>query len=131
MLPAFGVAAMLIACAAKPPFWSLHSEKFETVQERPFRAELVGRWRSSRDSLVLLPNGKFTSGARSGCWDVVDGDAASRVHILFVMGCLNYGAGEGVIISFIMAQPEARCAFVLAQKLTLRDCEFAGEYRRE
>src|SRR5262245_57887906 len=123
MLPVFAVGAMLVACAAKPPFWSLHSHKFETVEERPFRAELVGRWRSRRETLALLPNGKFTASTEQGCWDVVDGNGGSRVYILFVMGCLHYGAGEGVIISFIMAQPEAQCAFTLRKLLELRDCE--------
>jgi hypothetical protein len=130
MFAAIALAAMVGACGAKPPFWSLRSHKFETVQERPFRAELVGRWRSPRDTLVFLRSGKFTAGSQSGCWDVVDGDTARRVHILFVMGCLDYGAGVGEVI-FIMAQPTAQCTFALTQNLTLRDCDFAGEYRRE
>ena len=59
-LPVFALGAMVIACAAKPPFWSTLDDRFEEVQERPQRAKLVGQWRSQRESLGLLANGKFT-----------------------------------------------------------------------
>ena len=88
------LASVVVACAAKPPFWSVLDNRFEEVQERPQRAEFVGRWRSPRDSLVFLPNGKFTAGSQSGCWDV--GKETSGVpYILFVCGARTMGRGKG------------------------------------
>ena len=119
------VAGALIACAAKPPFWSVLGHKFEEVQERPYRAELISRWRSGRESMALLVNGRFTMSRQSGCWDV-DESASGGPYILLVMGCINYGR-----MYLTMAQPSERCVFTLGQRLALRDCEFAGEYRKE
>ena len=130
ILPAMTVAGALIACAAKPPFWSVLGHKFEEVRERPYRAELIGRWRSERESMALLPNGKFTASRHSGCWDV-DKITSGGPYVIFVMGCMDYG-GEVVVMHLtIMARRDEKCAFTLGHRLALRDCEFAGEYRKE
>src|SRR5262245_49754715 len=94
------------------------------IDQRSSRDQLVGRWRSQRESLSLLSNGKFTAGVRSGCWDVVDGASGARIR--FVRGCVNYGNDK-----IVACEAGAQCAFTLGEHLALRECEFAGEYRRE
>jgi hypothetical protein len=119
------LAATVIGCA-RPPFYSIRTRTFEAVEQRPSRAQLVGRWRSPRETLVLLPNGKFTGRHRSGCWDVMyDSWGRRDDRILLVFGCVHYGHEDSWI-----PELSAECAFTLGEHLALRDCEFAGEYRR-
>jgi hypothetical protein len=125
MLPVLGVAAILVGCAPTEVIRVCTAFYFD---QRPSRDQLVGRWRSARDTLAFLPNGKFTGGSHPGCWEVVDGDAGTDVRVRFVMGCANYGNEQ---IRLAVAEGSVQCAFTLTRKLTLRDCEFAGEYTRE
>lgn len=117
------LAAILIGCA-RAPFYSVRSHVFEAVDQRPSRAKLVGVWRLERETLVLLPDGRFTAGRSSGCWDVRDD------RVLFVIRCVNYGNEHFVLA---VAEASAQCGFALGDDLalTLRECEFAGLYRRE
>jgi hypothetical protein len=122
------LAATLVGCA-RAPFYSVRSHTFEAVDQQPSRAKLVGVWRSQRETLVLLPDGRFTAGRSSGCWDVMrDGRGGRDDRVLFVMRCVNYG-NEHIVLA--VAEASAQCRFALADELTLRECQFAGEYRRE
>src|SRR5262249_30296580 len=124
LLPVFALAALPISCAEMSDDDRVLCHAFE-VDQRSLRDKLVGRWRSARERVAFLSNGKFTAGPRSGCWEVIEG--GSGAHIVFVMGCVTYGSEQILAV----AEPSAQCTFTLGQNLALRDCEFAGEYRRE
>jgi hypothetical protein len=122
-----GLAATLIGCA-QPEVIGVPCTAFEPVDIREARAKLIGGWRSARETLVLLPNRKFTAGRTRGCWDVRRGTATGGLHIVFAIGCVNYDNEE---IFLAAAKPGARCEFTVGDHLALSGCVFAGEYRRE
>jgi hypothetical protein len=95
---------------------------FVPLEQNVLRKNLVGAWRRNdgRD-LVLRPDGKFSMGSSSGCWDV-DGR-----KLLFRSACVNYGATNNSAILAI-AEPTDDCSFALSGQLVLRDCMYAGRY---
>jgi hypothetical protein len=123
-LPVLALASMLVACVSET---YIHVDAYGIGPERPYRDALVGKWRSTSESLVLRSDGNFTLGRARGCWDV-SSRQGSGAHVFFVMRCVNTGSNQ---IGSFEAEASARCAFTLTKHLTLRDCEFAGEYRRE
>jgi hypothetical protein len=122
-LPAIVLSAVLVACVTER---YIHVDAYGVEPERPYRDALVGKWRSTSESLVLRSDGNFTLGRTRGCWDVSAGQG-SGARVFFVTRCVNTGSNQ---IGFLEAEASARCAFTLSQQLVLRDCEFAGEYRR-
>lgn len=86
---------------------------------------LVGTWRSTDGRvLIFYANGKFQSGRLSGCWNR-HGDA-----IGFTWPCMNHGKKPGEPF-LAYADAHYSCNFTLTDRLTLKDCFDAGEYRRE
>ena len=73
-------------------------------------------------NLALHGNGKFTAGRQSGCWD------ADGKQILFRFACINYGNRD---VYLPIAEPSKRCTFGFGERLSLKDCSFVGQYRRE
>jgi hypothetical protein len=123
-LPVFTLAAMLVGCVSET---YIICDVYGVVQERPYRDALVAKWRSTSQTVVLRSDGNFTAGRAWGCWDVTLGQG-SDAHVFFVKRCVISGCNQ---IGFLEAEASARCAFKLTNQLSLRDCEFAGEYRRE
>jgi hypothetical protein len=121
-LPAVVLSAVLVACVSET---HIHCDVYGAGQERPYRDALVGKWQSTSESLVLRSDGNFTFGRTWGCWDVRLG-RGSDGHIFFVNRCVISGCNHWPL----EAEASARCAFKLTNHLLLRDCEFAGEYRR-
>jgi len=123
-LPAIALSAALLACVSEQ---YINCDEYGVVQERPYRDALVGKWRSTNESLVLRSDGNFTAGRAWGCWDVSLG-RGSVAYVFFVNRCVISGCNQ---MGFLEAEASARCAFTLGDHLTLSGCEFAGEYRRE
>ena len=63
MLPLFALTALLVACASET---YIHCDVYGVVQERPYRDALVGKWRSTNESLVLRLDGTFSAGRAWG-----------------------------------------------------------------
>jgi hypothetical protein len=123
LLLAFVAPAM--ACASEPSLYSFPSRAFEPLEQVPARKDLVGTWRRSdgRD-LVLRPDGKFSMGSSSGCWDAHDRG------LLLWSACVNYGATNNSAILAI-AESTDECSFTLTTNhLQIRNCNYAGSYQR-
>lgn len=121
-----GIVAPIAACASEPSFYSFRSRAFVTLAEVPVRKDLVGTWRSNDGrQLVLRPDGKFLTeiDTMSGCWDVGGG----KLHLR--SACVNYGAQKNSVI-LTLAEPTDQCSFQFRSNLTLRDCIYAGSYRK-
>jgi hypothetical protein len=114
--------APVMACASEPSFYSFASRAFVPLEQVPARKDLVGTWRRNDGrQLVLRPDGKFSMGSSSGCWDV-DGRGLLLRH-----ACVNYGATNNSAILAI-AESTDECSFALSGQLVLRDCTYAGRY---
>jgi hypothetical protein len=89
------------------------------------RKKLVGTRRGNDGrQLALLPDGKFSVGTMSGYWDV-DGS-----KLLLRSACVNYGAQDDSVV-LTLTESTDQCAFALtADHLALRDCIYAGSYRK-
>jgi hypothetical protein len=125
-LPLFlAFVAPVMACASQPSFYSFASRAFVPLEQVPARKDLVGTWRQNdgRD-LVLRPDGKFSMGSSSGCWDV------HGRGLLVRHACVNYGAtNNGAILA--IAESTDECSFTLtANHLQIGNCSYAGSYRR-
>ena len=125
-LPLFlAFVAPAMACASEPSFYSFASRAFVPLEQVPARKNLVGTWRRDDErDLVLRPDGKFSMGSSSGCWDV------DRNRLLLRHACVNYGATNNSAILAI-GESTDECAFTLtANHLQIRNCNYAGSYRR-
>jgi hypothetical protein len=108
-----------MACASQPSFYSFHSSAFVRLEQTPMRKQLVGTWRGNDGrQLALSPDGEYSAGTSSGCWDV-DGS-----KLLLRSACVNYGI-------LALAETTDQCSFTLRLDLLVtRDCNYAGWYRR-
>jgi hypothetical protein len=120
------LAVFVMGCGSDPCFYSFRERAFVPLGKNPARKQLVGRWETNAERLLVLrPDGIADVGERGrSCWDV-DGR-----KLLLRTICANYGALKNSAMLAINEVTYA-CAFELTHRLVLKDCPQAGEYWRE
>jgi hypothetical protein len=108
-------------CASEPSFYSFASRAFVPLEQVPARTDLVGTWRrNDGGDLVLRPDGKFSMGPSSGCWDV------DRRRLLLRPACVNYGATNNSAILAIAESTDERSFTLTTNHLQIRNCSYAA-----